>query len=248
MINHRPSPPQFKNTTSTCQNNCSRYFFFLRHATQKNTVRQKRFNFCTYEFSLEQYPLYYFVSTVFSIYYCIVQYYRIHPSESYNIVHHLHAVSVSMHCRYVILYNITICCRFFRCRKTSKRAIRHEKSSKQKPVESTAVDRVFKNCTHFSFKLGRVNMRHPSALLSGLLVVLLVARRFSSSSSSSTCSQHLQRRPRPAFHLTKECAASTMRTVASSNATGLDSCAELAVAKNAFAFAYANRTKGATAE
>lgn len=62
---------------------------------------------------------------------------------------------------------------------------------------------------------------------------------------ATTCPQHLRQSPRPGYHLTKECAyASTMRTVASSNATALDSCVQLAMAKNAFAFSYANQTGG----
>lgn len=46
--------------------------------------------------------------------------------------------------------------------------------------------------------------------------------------------------------MTKECAISKMRTKASSNVTGLNSCIKLATEKNAFAFAFANKTKGPT--
>lgn len=61
--------------------------------------------------------------------------------------------------------------------------------------------------------------------------------------STMTCSQYL-RPPTPGYHLIKECAASKMRTVASSNATGLNSCVQLATAKGGFAFTYSNVTGG----
>ncbi|XP_025417877.1 uncharacterized protein LOC112688741 [Sipha flava] len=60
----------------------------------------------------------------------------------------------------------------------------------------------------------------------------------------STCAQYL-RKPEIGYHLTKECAISKMRTVASSNTTELISCIQLAKTKNAFAFAYANQTEDA---
>lgn len=60
----------------------------------------------------------------------------------------------------------------------------------------------------------------------------------------STCLQYEHRINHAGYHLTKECALSKMRSMASSNATGLESCVKLANAKNAFAFAYTNQTEG----
>lgn len=60
---------------------------------------------------------------------------------------------------------------------------------------------------------------------------------------SSTCS-HYSRQPKQEYHLIKECASSTMRTLATSNAIELDSCVALATARNAFAFTYVNQTAG----
>lgn len=76
-----------------------------------------------------------------------------------------------------------------------------------------------------------------------LLVFIVVVFTVEQSRCSSTCSRYL-RNSKPGYHLTKECAASTMRTVASSNALDLDSCVELASEKNAFAFTYVNQTEG----
>lgn len=74
-------------------------------------------------------------------------------------------------------------------------------------------------------------------------VLFLVVSAADWSRCSSTCS-HYSRRPKPEYHLTKECASSTMRTLATSNAAELDSCAALATARNAFAFTYVNQTAG----
>ncbi|VVC28813.1 Hypothetical protein CINCED_3A009392 [Cinara cedri] len=81
--------------------------------------------------------------------------------------------------------------------------------------------------------------------MDGLWPVLLFVLSAAQTVRSPTCSRHL-RRPKPGYHLTKECAESRMRTVAASNATDIGSCEELAAAKNAFAFAYAdaNRSEG----
>ncbi|XP_060844821.1 uncharacterized protein LOC132924486 [Rhopalosiphum padi] len=78
-------------------------------------------------------------------------------------------------------------------------------------------------------------------LLSVLITVACVQQ--TGTDRSSFCSRHLHR-PRHEYHLTKECTTSNMRTVASSNATELESCARLAATKNAFAFTYANFTEG----
>ncbi|CAH1733125.1 unnamed protein product [Aphis gossypii] len=72
-----------------------------------------------------------------------------------------------------------------------------------------------------------------------LVLILVVCVLQTITNQSSSCSRHLQR-PKHEYHLTKECAASNMRTVASSNATDLESCVQLATTKNAFAFTYAN--------
>lgn len=61
----------------------------------------------------------------------------------------------------------------------------------------------------------------------------------------STCLQYLYR-AKPIYHLTKECASSKMRILASSNANELNSCMKLATDRNAFAFTFANQTKGLT--
>lgn len=76
-----------------------------------------------------------------------------------------------------------------------------------------------------------------------LIVLLFIAFTAEKTRSSSTCWQFFHN-PKPGYHLTKECAASTMRTVASSNALELDSCTALATEKNAFAFTYLNQTEG----
>jgi len=81
-------------------------------------------------------------------------------------------------------------------------------------------------------------------LLSVLITVACVQQ--TGTDRSSFCSRHLHR-PRHEYHLTKECTTSNMRTVASSNATELESCARLAATKNAFAFTYANFTEGSEA-
>lgn len=75
------------------------------------------------------------------------------------------------------------------------------------------------------------------------VLIIVVSVKQMGSDQSSSCSWHLQR-PKHQYHLTKECAASNMRTVASSNTTELESCVQLAVMKNAFAFTYANFTEG----
>lgn len=80
-------------------------------------------------------------------------------------------------------------------------------------------------------------------LLSVLISVVCVKQM--SCNQLSTCLRHLQI-PKHEYHLTKECAASNMRIVASSNATELESCVELAATQNAFAFTYANFTEGST--
>jgi len=78
-------------------------------------------------------------------------------------------------------------------------------------------------------------------LLSVLILVVCVKQM--GCDQSSSCSRHLQR-PEHEYHLTKECAESYMRIVASSNASKLESCVQLAATQNAFAFTYANITEG----
>jgi len=73
--------------------------------------------------------------------------------------------------------------------------------------------------------------------------VLLLVACAGRVAGSTTCAPY-SNGPKPSYHLTKECAESKMRTVASSNATEFGSCVKLAAAKNAFAFVHANRTEG----
>ncbi|XP_060856888.1 uncharacterized protein LOC132934581 isoform X1 [Metopolophium dirhodum] len=75
------------------------------------------------------------------------------------------------------------------------------------------------------------------------ILILVVCVKQMGCDQSSSCSRHLQR-PEHEYHLTKECAESYMRIVASSNATKLESCVQFAATQNAFAFTYANFTKG----
>lgn len=75
------------------------------------------------------------------------------------------------------------------------------------------------------------------------LILFLVVSAADWTRCSSTCS-HYARRPKQEYHLTKECASSAMRTLATSNSIELDSCVALATARNAFAFTYLNQTAG----
>ncbi|XP_025198214.1 uncharacterized protein LOC112597892 [Melanaphis sacchari] len=76
-----------------------------------------------------------------------------------------------------------------------------------------------------------------------LVLILVVCVKQTGTDHSSSCSWHL-RPPKYEYHLTKECTVSNMRTVASSNATKLESCVQLAATKNAFALTYADLAEG----